>query len=245
MRLFLIAAALLILNISNAADIWEDVQYFNYDLREAKMNQEELTAATKLLEGRKNLMERMSNSSGIKLYESYLEQIKECKPTNELQNCRVFLPEVPIIYQSDASVARFGQQQIKEMQGIASEESSKGDKLLQQEIINLSQRLELYAKVRKLNRIGFAFQRKMEAKLNNTLLPIPFYLQGTASLAELPQDELEILVQLEEEKLSMCKRATPRYGEGKAAEIEEGLKRLKSAQKMEENRRNKLWRGGQ
>lgn len=197
-----------------------------------KLNAAELKTALLLLDARIT-QGRYLERTGIisartleKLQRDY-QLAQTAAPSAEIPSNKTYRPGLPLYHQSDAAISMQGQEKLSELRKQAENKAAKSAQGYRLGTVPLITKLLDEAEFAKLDRVCKALKAS-DPKLNDTLSPLPFFLQSAAGLSRLDPQELELLTRIAREQLKLDK-AKYEANSPFVMEAEANLERLESA----------------
>ncbi len=197
-----------------------------------KLSAAELKTALPLLEARVTqgrYLERngMINARTLDKLKRDYELTQAAAPSVEIPSNRIYQSGVPVYRQSDAALFVLEREKLLELRKQAKSRAAKSEQGYRLGSIPLLTKLLDEAEFTKLDRICKALNTS-DSKLNDTLLPLPFFLQSTAALSKLNPQELDLLIRIAREQFKLDKT---KYEANSpfVMEAEANLERLESA----------------
>lgn len=196
-----------------------------------KLNAAELKEAVTLLKGRVDMGNYLLREGHIPErvlteLQRDLEVATQSRPSTELQKYATYSSKFPLYQQSDKAVFSLGRSRCLDLyqeykdKFISIEENYRIGKL------PLIAKLRAEADWRKISRVGVALNSP-QTSLNDTLAPLPYFLQGADSLEKLEKAELGVLIALTREEYNQARN---QYGVDSpfTREAQAGLFRLEA-----------------
>lgn len=206
-RIFIMS---LILPLCRAAELTSMPPPAHLQAGELKLNANELATALPLLEARVvmgNYLERNGrlNARTLEALKRDYQLAQAAVPSDEINSYRTYRPDIPLYRQSDAAVATLGRERLLELRQTAKNIAEKSDRAYRLGTIAHLTKLRDEAEFLKLDRVCKNLPETSPAPLNDTLSPLPFFLQSAAALSKLSSQELDILIRFEREQVKLAK----------------------------------------
>jgi|GEM_PF-5677611 hypothetical protein len=187
----------------------------NLQAGELKLTASELKSAIPLLEARVTMggyLERNDrlNARTLEALKRDYQLAREAAPSTEINSYKIYRPEVPLYRQSDAAVATLGQKQLDELRRTAKSVAEKSDRAYRIGTTNHLVKLRDEAEHQKLERVYKHLSSSSSEALNDTLSPLPFFLQSAAALGKLSRQELDMLIRFEREQVRLSQAGNDR-----------------------------------